>query len=184
MTETNAKERLLKAAMELMNETEDMESITVRKIAQRAGVGLGLVNYHFQSREKLLYEAVGTVMVQVLEAFRQKADPEMPPEERLKAMLFAVCELGFKYEKEVKIGAQYQLYSGDFMACNYFLPQLREIFKGRRDETALRIIAFQIFSITNLILLREDAFFSFTGVDLHNDQQRKAMINTLVDIYL
>ena len=55
----NAKERILQAAIELLAE---FETITVRQIAERAEVGIGSINYHFQSKDNLLNEAVGRMM--------------------------------------------------------------------------------------------------------------------------
>lgn len=56
-----ADERIIRTAMEILVEEEEPERITVRQIAQRAGVAVGAINYHFQSKEDLLSEAVGRI---------------------------------------------------------------------------------------------------------------------------
>lgn len=183
MPDKDAKEKLLKAAIELMQETEDTDSITVRQIAQRAGVGAALVNYHYQSREKLLFAAMGEVMVQVMEAFRRKPEPEEDPRQRVKTMLREVCEIGVRHEKLMRVGAKYQLLSDDLTASRYLLPALRDAFP-ERGEDALRLMALELFVFTNVILLRADAVFGFTGVDIHDAAQRRWLVDTLIEVYL
>ncbi len=184
MSENDAKERILKAAKELMDETDNPESVTMRQIAQRAGVGVGLINYHFQSRENLLYTAIGEVMVSIMDEFRQAPPEDASPVERLKTMMTALCDAGARHEKEMRLGAQYQLISGDFSAAHYLLPALREACGNRHDENALRLIALELFTLTNLMLLRRDAFFRFSGADIMDKPQRDRLISQLIDIYL
>lgn len=40
----DARERIIKAATEILNEVSDIDTITVRQIAERAGVGTGSIN--------------------------------------------------------------------------------------------------------------------------------------------
>lgn len=49
---------LLAAAAALILETHDLDEVTLRRVAARAGVALGLANYHFGSRQELLRAAV------------------------------------------------------------------------------------------------------------------------------
>ena len=60
--ELDPRERILQAAIAILGEEADPESITVRQIAARAEVGTGLINYHFGSKDALLNEAIGTLM--------------------------------------------------------------------------------------------------------------------------
>ena len=60
--ELEARQKILNATCDLLREGVKTQSITVRRIAERAGVGIGLINYHFQSRDKLLNEAVNSLM--------------------------------------------------------------------------------------------------------------------------
>ncbi len=46
----DARERIIEVTLNLLNEVDDIEEITVRKIAERANVGVGLINYHFKQR--------------------------------------------------------------------------------------------------------------------------------------
>lgn len=49
------KEIIIQATIDLINEMgEHMDDITVREICKKANVGLGLVNYHFGNKDKLI----------------------------------------------------------------------------------------------------------------------------------
>ena len=51
----DSKETIMEAAISLIEEKGDcLEEITMREISKRAGVGLGLINYHFENKEKLI----------------------------------------------------------------------------------------------------------------------------------
>jgi AcrR family transcriptional regulator len=184
MSDSEAKDRILKAAIALMEETEDSEKITVRQVAERAGVGVGLINYHFQTKDSLLFAAIGEYMIGMIEAVKQAPTAAGSPAENLKAMLKTICEFGFRHEKQMRVGSQYLLQQGDFSAANFLLPILREMFAGKKDENAVRLMAFQILVTTNVVLLRSDGFFSFMGMDIRDKAHRERLIDMLIDNYL
>ncbi len=181
MPDGDAKQRILKATMALLEETQDSDKITIREIAARAGVGVGLINYHFQTREKLLYTAIGDDMVRMIEAM-QGVPKTSSPADDLKEMLKALCDVGIRYEKQMRIGVQYDLLQGDMGAVNYLLPLLREMHP--KDETALRVMAFEIIAAIDLALFRNDVFFRLTGLDVRDKAQRDQVIDIIVNKYL
>lgn len=64
------KELIIKATIELINEKgEQMNTITVREICKRANVGLGLVNYHFGNKDKLIELCVARIVNGIVENF-------------------------------------------------------------------------------------------------------------------
>ncbi len=52
------KKKIIGATLDLLDQSENPEDITVRKIAEAAGIGPGLISYHYQSRDNLINEAV------------------------------------------------------------------------------------------------------------------------------
>ena len=55
----NNKEANIQATIKLIEEKgEHLDEITVREICKRASVGLGLVNYHFSNKEKLIEQCI------------------------------------------------------------------------------------------------------------------------------
>jgi AcrR family transcriptional regulator len=79
---------LLRAARELMAE-KGSPRVTVREVAERAGVQPALVNYYFGSKQGLLRAVVALVAGNALERIREGVAQEGSVEERLRAMVRA-----------------------------------------------------------------------------------------------
>jgi TetR/AcrR family transcriptional regulator len=86
-----AREALLAAAHELMAE-KGYPRVTVREVAERAGVQAGLVNYHFGGKTGLLRSAVASISEEMLERVRQAVDDTGSIEERIRALILGIVE--------------------------------------------------------------------------------------------
>ena len=65
------RERIVEAACALIEESGgEVQAVTTRAIAARAGVGVGLLNYHFQSKDRLIELCVQRVIRQVVGSFQ------------------------------------------------------------------------------------------------------------------
>jgi AcrR family transcriptional regulator len=58
--------RIIEAGIQIMIELGDVRKVTMRDIADRAKVGLGLINYHFKTKEDLMRLAIRTFMNRVI----------------------------------------------------------------------------------------------------------------------
>lgn len=82
----DSKEIIIQATVELINEKgERMNEITVREICKRANVGLGLVNYHFENKEKLIELCVERMVNGIVDNFHfiQEKTEGLEPFEKL-----------------------------------------------------------------------------------------------------
>lgn len=84
--ELTKKEHILKVTIDLIK-NEGFEGVTVRKIASLANVNVGLVNYHFGSKDKLMNTVIQTLVTSFKESFAILDDDAIPPRERLKRFL-------------------------------------------------------------------------------------------------
>lgn len=67
---TNVKEAIIKATTELIEENNgDVKAVTSRAIAERSGIALGLINYHFKSKDKLIELCVQRIVNKILLCF-------------------------------------------------------------------------------------------------------------------
>ena len=180
----DAKARLLQATLEILNEEDDPAGITVRQIAERAGVALGSINYYFQSKDNLLYEAVSGLMT--AEASRWFApavqDSALDPVTRLKQLLKETSRIGIRYPKLLRIMLEHDLQHGEMTAALMLMPLLHEISGGRRSEFELRLIALQLITTLQVMFLRAGTFRLYAGIDVLDDLQRDRGIDLMVDL--
>lgn len=180
--ENETRDRIVQATIELLNEQSDVEKITVRLVAQRAGVGVGLINYHFHSRDKLLSLAIGSVMAEMATEFgNTDKDDGKAGIERLRGMLKSLYTFAERHEKLIQFLLTHGIVNGDMDAALYLIPILREVYPQEKDEIQLRIIALQILLPIQVASINPSAFRIFTGIDLHDSKQREAYIDTLID---
>jgi AcrR family transcriptional regulator len=84
-------DRLLQSAVEVFAE-RGFKDATVRDICARAGVNVASVNYYFRSKEALYREALAFAFREADRKYPQDAaaNPELPPEERLRQFILAM----------------------------------------------------------------------------------------------
>ena len=69
----NIKEHIMDVTTQLIQESDgDINQITIRRIAERAQVGLGLINYHFGSKDKLILECIQRIINNVVHCLHRK----------------------------------------------------------------------------------------------------------------
>lgn len=66
------KEAMMQATISLIREKGDrLNEITVREICKRAGVGLGLLNYHFGNKDRLIERCVEQMINSIIVRFQE-----------------------------------------------------------------------------------------------------------------
>lgn len=180
--EQDARNRIINTAIEILDEVIDPDKITVRQIAERANVGIGLINYHFKTKDNLLAIAIGDVMAKMAADFntpRNYVDSE--PISKLKTMLKELFSFAERHEKLLRFTVTHGVLNGDMEAQLFLIPVLREIFGDQKDEIHLRIIALQILLPIQVVSISPSAFHLYSGIDLYNEGQRNKFIDTLVE---
>lgn len=177
-----ARERIITAMTALLSEGADPASVTVRQIAERANVSLGSINYYFQSKDNLLNEAVGALMMQEAGAWLQPAqDVGADPVIRLKNLLKETSRIGARFPRLLQVAVTHEIQHGNFGTALMIVPLLREVFGAEKTEMDLRLIALQMLVPLQVASLRVAAFQMYAGIDVLDERQRDAMIDTLID---
>jgi Transcriptional regulator len=175
------KKKLVESAVCLLESADKPEDITVRQIAETAGVGVGLINYYFESRDQLIHEAVSMKMNSLASFNTDQDEYENDPVQNLKNLIISMSDIGMKDSKLNKIYAEYELLNGDFSTCLYLLPILRKIYNGERNETELRLLAYQLITIFQSIYIRQQEFHMYLGINIENKKERDDLISSIVD---
>lgn len=180
--EQDARNRIIEAAIEIMQEVPDIEKITVRQIAERANVGIGTLNYHFNSKDNLLSIAVSKIMANTIDdLWKSTQNPAMDPVENLKSMLKKVCNIGASQKKLTQFMLTQLLANGDMKTSLYLVPFLKEIYKDTKEEVELRILALQLLQPIQIAGISPSDFLMYSGIDFYEETERNRFIDLLVD---
>ena len=177
------RERILEATLQLLNENLNPQAITVRQIAERAKVGVGLVNYHFQSKDKLFNEAVASAMGSLEDPWLQSA-ASLSGDSRfkLKQLLKINAKVGMENLEMARILITHILLEGEFDVPLVVLPLLRELCGEDKNEQELRMLALSLIVTIQVAFLRHKALWRYTGVNAFDEEQRDAWIESFVDL--
>ncbi len=177
----NARNRIITAASEILHEVTDIEKITVRQIAERANVGIGTINYHFNSKDNLLSIAIGGIMADMIKDFlNPKKNPQLEPIQKLKTMLKEVCNVAAANKKLSQFMLTQAVLNGDMQTPLYLIPFLKEIYGNEKEEIELRVIALQILQPIQIAGISVSSFFMYSGMDFYNEEERNKLIDLLI----
>lgn len=175
------KEAIMQAAISLIREKGDrLDDITVREICKRAGVGLGLVNYHFGNKNRLIEQCVEQMINGIIVRFQelQKETEGMPPFERLDHLGGMTLNFLFEHEalSRISILTDMQAPKEDdntFRTYTAYLP-LVSACRPDWDEETVRRKTFCLITMMQQIFLRHEAVSRMLGIPLNTEEDRRA----------
>ena len=185
------KEAIMEATISLINEKEDhIEEITVRQISKRAGVGLGLINYHFENKEKLIEACVERIINGIVEKFRGMGEQTKgcTPFEKLDYLGSMTLTFLFEHQAVSKISILSDMRfpqeaDNTQRTIQAFLPLVAQC-RPDWDEEKVRQMTFYLISCMQLAFLRHEILLNTQGIDLRDPQERKGfhtkMLNSLI----
>lgn len=180
---TDPKEQLLQTAMLLLGEQHSAARITTRQIAERAGVAVGSINYHFGSKDALLYEAYNRVfMAEVLRWLDDNQAGETDALTRLRGMLQTTATYALENLEIARSGIAYDAQKGDMGTALMLVPLLRVITGAGSNELTVRLQAVALISLLQSILLKKEAFEAYMGIQLDDAAQRDALLEQIFNL--
>lgn len=184
MEELATRDKLLAATVELLSTVSRPEKVTARKIAEQAQVNLAMINYCFKSKDQLVDEAVSVLLMPYTDKLTELAQRGGDPKERLFQILNYLCEFTLKFEKYLSLTAPYKLLQKQFSVPVEVLNLIEEFYEQRIPHQFSRVIALQLTSFTELLLLRAEDFQTYTGIDLNNQRQREYYLRFQIELFL
>ena len=147
---SDIKELLIDQTIALIKESDGKpESITARAIAQRSGVALGLINYHFGSKDNLLAECSNKIITDLLCSMKPELmnaeDDGLSDRERLTGYAKQTFEFLFANRAIVKMSilSDFRSYRAD---SNSALTQkgFQMALRGNIPDKSKRLISFSL----------------------------------------
>lgn len=186
MGENDAKERLIDVTIKMICAGKKPSEITVKEITEKAEVGNGMVNYHFQSKDNLIRLAVKKVMSCATNLLGKKIESKEnePPIERLAIILKEVVNFIANNSEISKIAILDDLESNQGRAHllsseESYNKCLKELYGDNMHK--LWIKNYLIAGYINYIFLKAENIKNEMGFDFYNKEDREKAIETLVD---
>lgn len=179
----NVKNRIIEVTTELIEQHNgSVKDITSRMIAAKADVGLGLINYHFGSKENLITECVQRIIKKVVTGFQMTKQYETD-KERLTACAVYVFDFLFEYSaiSRVSILGDLQNYTEN---CNSVLTQQGfslSLKNGMANEDKSMLV-FILTAAMQTAFLGNGIIRQLLGYDFAKAGDRAAYIGKLVNI--
>lgn len=177
----DSREAMIQATMELISEKgEQMGEITVREICKRANVGLGLVNYHFGNKEKLMEVCVERMVNGIVDNFRsiQEKTEGDTPFEKLEYLGNMTLTFLFDHYALSKISVLTDMTTpkeddNTHRTYRAYLP-LVSACRPDWDEEMVERKTFCLIAAMQEAFLRHKVIEKTQGMDLTNPEERKA----------
>lgn len=178
----NVKNRIIEATTELIEQYNGcIKEITARMIAAKADVGLGLINYHFGSKEKLITECVQRIIGKVVTEFQMTEQYETD-KERLTACAVSVFNFLFEHSaiSRVSVLGDLQNYTEN---CNSVLTQrgFSMCLKNDISHADKSMFVFILTAAMQVAFLGRETIKQLFGYDFTKTEDRAAYIGKLVD---
>jgi len=171
-------ETILSATEALIQESDgDAQRVTIRQIAERAEVSVGLVNYYFATKEKLIEACVQRMIGGVVSAFRPSLPPEATRAERLGSTAAQVAAFLDQHAQISRISILSDLNTPGVKDNTMGTARgfCNTIGADAADQDAM-LRAFCLTAILQSAFLRRDILLESLGVDWNDAQQRDALL--------
>lgn len=181
---SDVKENIIQAATELIQQSNgNTAEITTRTIARKAKVGIGLINYHFQSKENLIAICVQRIIGEVVSGFSPAAKIYENDRERLTDWALQVFEFLFEHPSISRISILSDL-SGYSMDSNSVKTQKGFLFAMKKDvkEADKNLLSFLLTSAMQTAFLGSKTGMELLGYDLNTVSGRKDFMERLVSL--
>lgn len=152
----------------------DVERVTIRQIAERAGVSVGLVIYYFNSKTRLIEACVQRMIGGVVRSFVPELPQEAGRAEKLGAVAAQVASYLDQHPQISRISIL-----GDFAtpsAQDNTINTARGFCKtatGEIDDPDALIRSFCLTAVLQSAFLRRDVLKDSIGVDWQDEEQRR-----------
>ncbi len=179
------KESIMETTIELLKKSGgNINTITIRDIAALSGVGTGLINYHFGTKDHLIELCVQRIISNVISAFRPRIDRDMTAEEKLKETAKQVVDFLMANPEISKISilgdmVAPKLTDNTMKTVSGFMATVSSGKNGRSENIKLLTYCFTL--ILQGVFLRKDSTGDSVGFDFNRKKDRDIFIDFIIE---
>ena len=190
MNVKNCKEELIAITTTLIKENNgDVDKVTIRDIASRSGVSVGLINYHFGDKDKLIAECVQRIIGNIVNSFKptMDVDESLNNFEKGKMRLIKTAQRVFSFFFEqpsicrVSIIDDYRNYSNEsnsYFSLRGFSAVIGDAIENQEEKERISFLLTTSMQVAFLRSLTNSIFLNF---DLSKVEDRNKYIEYLVN---
>ena len=186
MKSENTKEKIIRETIALIRKMDgETDQVTIRRIAENAKVGTGLINHYFESKENLIRICVQQIIEQVVCTFKVEGSDEREPVDITKAVACQVTDFLMENMQIARISILGDL-SGPQRNDNSMRTALGFAKCMAGDTPAKQYMkkAFFLVSILQESFLRREEMPEISGTDFYDKQQRDVYIEKIVSMVM
>jgi len=187
MKTNSVKEKIVDSTIELLGECETVEKVTVRDIALRADVGVGLINYHFQTKENLINLCVQKIVGDVIMRFDQLSQSlTMEPLEKLRSLAKRNCSFLVKNMRISRVSILSDIENGNFtdntsQTIKAYLPVVRAVCSEKKSDKEIYLVTSIMISAFQSAFMRGSVFMEGLELDFYEMHQRDIIVDMIID---
>jgi AcrR family transcriptional regulator len=178
------KEKIIEVTTEMIiNSNGAIERVTTRSIAEKADIGVGLINYHFQTKENLVEICVQRIIGNVISNFRPNVEESLDDIDRLKRVAKMVADFLINNE-----AVSYISILGD---CKSPRTDDNTVKTAKGFSMALgqceipynekSILTFALTAVMQSIFLRKNMSFELFNLNFNDKKDRDLFLDFLID---
>ena len=188
MADRNVKQAIMDSATALVERCGEAH-VTVRDIAADAGVGVGLINYHFGSKDELLRQCAQATVARELGWFRASAAKleDRPALERLRLMSRRTCDYMAEHPELTRLSLLTDLRQGDYAGDNMdqsmaeFLPLVAAAGDSDPDDLITKLRTHILIHAFQAAMLRSASVKARIGLDFFDKTDRDRFVDLTID---
>lgn len=181
----STKEKILLSATKLLNE-KDIGQISIANVAKEAGVAVGLINYHFDTKEKLLYSAIEFYIIKMISKESESISSiDLEPKQQLFISLKGFGDFLANHSKICRLYYISNLEQENNptilqIGYEYYIPILQKLYPDKSKKDLVFII-YPIVCAIQMMFLGSAHFKMVANMDFFCVENRHAMIKKLID---
>lgn len=183
MKSEETKEKIIMQTIELIRESNGLtENITIRKIAERTNVSIGLINHYFGTKENLVGDCVQRIIGGVISAFRPaltEGEDHIGMTKRVAKQVMDFLMENPEISKISILGDLTEPKESDNTMGTVRGFNMR--LSGGDMQSYHKHNAFLITAVMQVAFLRKDVLYQTLGVDFYDKAQRDTFIDDFIE---